>query len=210
MKLTWLGHSSFLLETSSGMRIVTDPYGQDILKHSVPKADLVTVSHEHFDHNAVDTLPQYGDILRGAKEWEAPGMHISGYVSWHDDAQGQKRGPNTVFVFEADGLKVAHLGDLGEMPTAALKEALAGLDALLIPVGGTFTVDGKQALEIIEELKPRYAVPMHYRVPGHTMNKIDDGSLFFDSVKAAGTVPVTHASELTFTEPEGIVVLENK
>lgn len=210
MKITWLGHSSFLLETSAGSKIVTDPYGQDILKHAVPKADLVTVSHEHFDHNAVDTLPQYGEVLRGAREWDAPGIHITGYACWHDEVQGQKRGPNTVFVIEADGLKIAHLGDLGEMPTPALKEALTGLDALLIPVGGTFTVDGKQALEIIKDLKPRYAVPMHYRVDGHTMYKIDDGSLFFASVEADGSIPVTHSAELTFTEPEGIVVLDNR
>lgn len=208
MKLTWLGHSSFLLETAAGTRIVTDPYQQDILPHAAPAADLVTVSHEHFDHNAADTLPRYGEILRGAKEWDTPDVRITGYASWHDEVQGKKRGPNTVFVFEADGLRVAHLGDLGEELTPELKEALSGLDALLIPVGGTFTVDGKQAVEIMEQLKPRYTVPMHYRVSAHTMTKIDDGALFFASLDKA--VPVTHASVLTFTEPEGVVVLENK
>ena len=208
MKLTWLGHSSFLLETANGTRIVTDPYDQNILAHSVPKADLVTVSHEHFDHNAVDTLPQYGEVLRGAKEWDTPDVHITGYASWHDEVQGKKRGPNTVFVFEADGLKIAHLGDLGEELSPSLKEALTDLDALLIPVGGTFTVDGKQAIDIINELKPRYTVPMHYRVSGHTMDKIDDGRLFFASLDKS--VPMTKAPALTFTEPEGIVVLENR
>lgn len=208
MKLTWLGHSSFLMETAAGTSIVTDPYGQDILPHTAPKADLVTVSHEHFDHNAVDTLPQYGEVLRGAKEWETPDVFVRGFASWHDEVQGAKRGPNTVFVFEADGLKIAHLGDLGEPLTPALKEALTGLDALLIPVGGVYTVDGEQAAEIVRELKPRYAVPMHFILPGHTMQVLDDGGKFLRSIEK--DLPVTRAAALTFTEPEGVVVLENK
>lgn len=208
MKITWLGHSSFLLETASGTRIVTDPYGQNILPHTAPKADLVTVSHEHYDHNDTGTLPQFGEILRGAKEWETSDVYIRGVACWHDDVQGKKRGPNTVFVFEADGLKIAHLGDLGEELTPALKEALTGLDALLFPVGGVYTVTGKQAADIVRTLKPRYAVPMHFKLPGHSMQVLDDENVFLEAI--GKDLPVTRASALTFTEPEGVVVLENK
>ena len=208
MKLTWLGHASFILETAAGTRIVTDPYSQDILRHTAPKADIVTISHEHHDHNDLSTLPQYGEVLRGAKEWESSDIFIHGHACWHDNENGKKRGPNTVFIFEADGLKIAHLGDLGEPLTPELREALTGLDALLLPVGGVYTIDGEQASAVVRELKPRYAVPMHYSLPGHSMQVLDDGSLFLRSLDR--DISVSHAASLSFTEPEGVIVLENQ
>ena len=208
MQITWLGHASFLLETDSGMKIVTDPYGQKIMPHYAPAADLVTVSHEHFDHADTDSLPRCGEILRGAKEWEAPGLHVQGYACWHDDVQGKKRGPNTVFVFEADGKKIAHLGDLGEPLTPALREALQDLDLLMLPVGGVYTVDGKAAAGIVEMLKPRYAVPMHYRLPEHSMQVLSGPEPFLDALGKG--IAVTKVPVITFTEPEGVLIPEKR
>lgn len=206
MKLTWLGHASFLIETDSGLKIVTDPYGQDILAHTAPRADIVTKSHEHFDHNAVDTLPGYDTLLSGEGEWHFEGLTVKGLPCFHDEVRGAKRGANTVFIFEADGQKVVHLGDLGHMPDDALLKAISGADALLIPVGGVYTVDGKQAAELIRLAAPVCAVPMHFLLPEHSMKVLDDGSLFLSSLDAS--FPVRNESELLLPAEKGVVVLK--
>ena len=155
MKLTWLGHACFLLE-ADGYRIVTDPYtgvpGYPPLSVS---AHAVFCSHGHFDHNAVDrvTLLPHQDSPFTVRE----------IASFHDDRGGTLRGGNTIRVFTADGISVAHLGDLGHPLSAEQLAAIGPVDAALVPVGGVYTLDATGAKSVCDALKPRCVLPMHYR-----------------------------------------------
>lgn len=172
MKLLYLGHACFLLTTSGGLRILIDPYepgafGGAIGYGPIPtRADVVLVTHEHADHNAVQAVPgKPRQVIRGAGTWEVDGVRIRGVSTFHDTRQGRERGPNTVFVIEADGLRIAHVGDLGHVLTPQQVQAIGPVDVLLLPVGGVFTVGPKEAWEVVEQLHPRIVVPMHYKTP---------------------------------------------
>ena len=154
MKLTWLGHSCFLLE-QDGYRIVTDPYtdveGYPSLSVS---AHAVWCSHHHFDHDAVDAVT----VLPPVK---SP-FTVREVETCHDDRGGALRGSNTVRVFTAGGVSVVHLGDLGHQLTAAQLDAIGSVDAVLVPVGGVYTVDAAGAKAVCDALHPRCVIPMHY------------------------------------------------
>ena len=205
MKITYLGHASFLLETAAGTRIVTDPYAQDILPHPVEKADVVTASHEHGDH--CDFSQVKGDyvIVNSEKAVTFLDVKITCVPCWHDEVQGKKRGHNRAYIFEADGLKVVHLGDLGEAPTPALVAACADADALLIPVGGTYTLTGEEAAAAVKALRPRLAVPMHYRCTGHSFAVISTEEPFLAALDPA--VPVHRLDALEEPFPTGVAIL---
>ena len=159
MKITWYAHSCFLVETESGSAVL-DPYAPG----SVPglrlpplEADLVLCSHEHSDHNYRE------GVKRSGKE---ASLHIEMLETFHDEKKGALRGPNTIHVLEAEGLRVAHLGDLGHRLSEAQIAALGRVDILLIPVGGHFTIGPDVAAELAEQLQPAITVPMHYRGAG--------------------------------------------
>ncbi len=175
-RLTWHGQSFFVLESAAGTRIAMDPYGA-ALGYSPPaglRADAVTVSHEHPDHNNVALLGAVGKpkILRGLtndrKGWlkideRIKDVSVRSVGTYHDDEQGRKRGLNTVFVFEVGGLRIAHLGDLGHVLNDQQLADIGSVDVVLVPVGGTFTVDGQQANRVVDQLRPRLVViPMHH------------------------------------------------
>ena len=205
MKITYLGHASFLLETAAGTRIVTDPYGQDILPHPVVKAHVVTASHEHYDH--CDYSQVKGDyvIVNTAKDVTFLDVKITCVPCWHDEVKGKKRGPNRAYIFEADGLKVIHLGDLGEAPTPALIDACSGADVLLIPVGGTYTLTGEEAAAAVKALQPKLVVPMHYRCPGHSFAVISTEEPFLAALDK--DVPVHKLDALEDPFPTGVALL---
>lgn len=165
MLITYHGHSQFTLETASGVRILTDPYDA---KTGYPlrevAADIVTVSHAHDDHAWLQKVTGQPLVIRDeGPHTPQSGIRIQGFPAWHDDAHGQKRGRVLCYVIQADGLRVVHLGDLGELPPPALAEELGTPDVLLIPVGGFYTIDAAQAAQAVEQLNPRMVIPMHYR-----------------------------------------------
>ena len=163
MKRTWLGHSTFYLTNDAGGRLVTDPVDERSLpdlKHV--DADVITVSHRHHDHCAVERVGGTPVIKESCAPETLSGFSIRGFSTFHDEVKGAKRGPNTIFLIEADGQRIAHCGDLGHMPDDAAIEALRGCDVLLIPVGGVFTVDGKTAWAITKRIAPKTVVPMHF------------------------------------------------
>ena len=205
MKITYLGHASFLLETAAGTRIVTDPYGQDILPHPVAEADIVTMSHEHYDH--CDLTQVKGDFaaVNTAEARTVGDVKITCVPCWHDEVQGQKRGRNRAYVFEADGRKIVHLGDLGEAPTPALIDACAGADVVCIPVGGAYTLTGAEAAAAVKALQPKLAVPMHYRCAGHSFAVIADEAPFLAALDK--DVPVHRLDELVEPFPCGVALL---
>lgn len=168
MIIQWIGHSSFRIRGSK--TIITDPYEGIGLDFPELKADIVTVSHGHHDHNAVQMVAGEPAVVADAGIRRVGNVSIVGYNTYHDEEKGAKRGRNVVYVINMDGIKIAHLGDLGCMPDDSIMGAITGVDVLLIPVGGNYTIDGKTAAKIVAEVKPRTVIPMHYKTPGLQVN----------------------------------------
>jgi L-ascorbate metabolism protein UlaG (beta-lactamase superfamily) len=189
MHVEWYGQSAFRL-SANGQAVAIDPFG-DVsglasrgIQFEYPpiegvQADLVLVTHEHADHNGVDAIVGDPPILRSTPgRHESPIGEVVGVASEHDPAAGTQRGPNTIFAFELDGLRVCHFGDFGQ---SALRdeqaEAIGSVDLLFIPVGGGPTIDAGQAAAIAERIAPRWVVPMHYRTPRIGFLETADGFL---------------------------------
>ncbi len=166
MKIKWLGHASFLVTSDNGTRIITDPYEPILgMKYGEIKesADIVTVSHEHGDHNNVAAVQGNPRVLRETKPVEVKGIRFSGVATYHDNSGGSERGSNVIFCFEVDGIKVCHFGDLGHMLSNEQVAGIVNVDIMMIPVGGNFTIDAKTASDIVSMLSPAVVIPMHYK-----------------------------------------------
>ena len=173
MRIEWHGHSCFRLDTAEGSAVF-DPYIDGMVPGLSPlrlTADAVYCSHGHNDHNAADRVTLTG---------RTPTFTVEALASFHDDKLGLLRGKNTVHILSAEGLRVAHLGDLGHMPGKKLLAALRGVDALLLPVGGFFTVGPAEASAIADEIGARVVIPMHYRLGGMGFAQIAELSDFTD------------------------------
>lgn len=166
MKLKWLGHACFLAEQDDYV-IALDPYAHGIVPGLWPleiEANEVLMSHDHRDHNAKNVV----DLVEGG----ISPFTVTRVESAHDDQGGAERGKNTIHVLEADGVRVAHLGDLGTMLTEEQIKQIGRLDALLVPVGGYYTIDAKQAKELAEAISPTVIIPMHYRTEHFGMDAV--------------------------------------
>jgi L-ascorbate metabolism protein UlaG (beta-lactamase superfamily) len=176
MKVQWYGHACFLIE-GQGIRLVTDPPNPDV-GYSLPQAaiDVVTVSHAHHDHNYVEGLQGNPVVVKTPGRRQVKGLQVEGYSTWHDNAGGAQRGPNLIFAWEMDGVRAAHLGDLGHLLGTETLQALGRIDLLLAPVGGVFTVDAAGAKQVVDQIQPRLVVPMHYRTPALSfkLGAVDD------------------------------------
>jgi len=164
MKIKYLAHSAFLITAENGIRIITDPYETSMeIKHGTinETADIVTVSHEHGDHNNVSAVKGNPKIVKASQE--VKGINIKAVAAAHDDKGGSRRGKNTIFCFNIDGINVCHAGDLGHELTADQVKAIGNVDVLMIPVGGFFTVDAGTATKVCEQLKPKIVIPMHFK-----------------------------------------------
>ena len=165
MKIKWLGHASFMITSDSGMKLITDPYttGGDFGYGEINEsADIVTVSHDHFDHNNIAAVRGNPEVVKGAVTVEIKGIAINGIPSYHDEAGGKKRGQNTIFCFGVDGIRVCHLGDLGHLLSDKQVSEIGTTDILIVPVGGYYTIDGKVATQVCDQLRPRVIIPMHW------------------------------------------------
>lgn len=164
LTIRWWGQACFSI--SDGTRtVLADPFPADF-GYKVPEveAQVVLVTHEHRDHNAVDTVRGNPAVLRGPGRHEAAGLSILGVPAFHDAEHGAKRGPNTLFTWEMAGLKLAHVGDLGHVLTDEQVVALAApVDVLMIPVGGYYTIDAVQAVQVARQLQARVILPMHVK-----------------------------------------------
>jgi L-ascorbate metabolism protein UlaG (beta-lactamase superfamily) len=216
MRIQWFGQSAFRLATDDAT-VVIDPMGDVAalaarggLKLEYPpiegiRADLVLVTHEHADHNGVDRIEGNPVVVRStAGRFDSPAGEVVAIASEHDDVAGTKRGPNTIFVFELGGVRVAHFGDFGQR---ALRDeqaaAIGALDLLLVPIGGGPTLDAEQAAQVVERLRPRWIVPMHYRT--HRVDWLEPPDAFlermanvlrlpspeFDTAELPGDTPLT-------------------
>ena len=164
MDITYFGHSSFRIHGKSAT-VITDPFDSDGVGLKFPKhaeADIVTVSHEHKDHNAVDQVEGVPIIVRGPGEYEIKGVGIVGVGTYHDEQKGKERGKNTVYRIEIDGLSIVHTGDLGHMLLSDDIDRLDGVNILMVNVGGVHSLDATKAIQLINEIEPSVIIPMHY------------------------------------------------
>lgn len=166
MKIIWHGHSCF--EVRDSVTVVMDPHdGKSIgIKAPLLKADIVLVTHDHFDHNCVRIVRGEPSVMKEPGEKVLRGVKVTGIPTFHDQDGGAKRGRNIIYRFEIDGVRFCHCGDLGHMLTDEQARAIGPVDILFIPVGGVFTIDGKEARNLVSKLRPRIAVPMHFRCGG--------------------------------------------
>jgi len=168
MKVKWLGHSCFLITSKDGIRIITDPYavGEGINYSPIKEtADIVVVSHEHDDHNNVSAVQGKPEVVKGDGIKTAKGIQFRGIATYHDANKGKQRGPNIVFCFTLDDMKLCHLGDLGHVLTQEQIEEVGVIDILFIPVGGFFTIDAADASRVCDQLAPKVIIPMHFKTP---------------------------------------------
>ena len=167
MKVKWLGHAAFLITSDERTKIVTDPYqsGQFGLDYSKIEdaADIVVVSHEHADHNYVKGVPGSPQVVKGRGTHSVKGIEFKGIASYHDDRGGSQRGPNIIFCFTVNGLRLCHLGDLGHMLSGQQLAEIGEVDVLLTPMAGNFTIDAATASHILDQIKPRVVIPMHFK-----------------------------------------------
>jgi len=171
MQIIWKGQSCFQIISqvakSTQVSIVTDPFSKEIgLRFPKTKADIVLVSHGHYDHNNVKAVEGDFFLIDGPGEYEVKGVFVQGIASWHDNSKGKERGENTIYVIETEGLRVCHLGDLGQSElTSEQLEAIGAIDILMVPVGGVYTISAKEAVKIISQIEPKITIPMHYLIP---------------------------------------------
>jgi len=213
MKINHLGHSCFKVRCKD-LNILIDPYDNSIgLKMPKVRADIVLVTHHHFDHDNVSVAGKDALIIDGPGEYEAKGVFIYGREAFHDDQEGAALGTVTMYLIEEDKIRLAHLGDLGQKKlTKDQLEFLDNVDILLIPVGGQYTINASEASNIINEIEPRIVIPMHYGFPGlKSGKKLDPVDNF---VKEIGLSP-EKMDELKITEKTlsanelKLVLLEN-
>jgi len=171
--LAYFGHSTFLITAPDGTTILTDPFDRSV-GYPMPdvQPSVVTVSHEHFDHNYVQMAKGNPKVIRGlkdgGKDWaqvreQVGKVTITTVPTYHDGTKGSQRGKNAIFVFAMDGLRLAHLGDLGHVLAEDQVKAVGQVNVVLIPVGGFYTIDAKEADRVLAQLRPQIAIPMHFR-----------------------------------------------
>ena len=196
MKITYLAHSAFLITAEDGTRIMTDPYtaGGDIHYGPIDEpADVVTVSHDHFDHNNTRAVPGASDVLTAPGK--AGGISFRCVATHHDESGGSQRGDNNMFCFTVDGVNVCHAGDLGHTLSPEQIDDTGRVDVLFIPVGGYYTIDATAASRVCEQLRPGIAIPMHYKT-----DRIDFPIAGVDGfLKGKGNVTRLDASEVEIT-----------
>ena len=184
MKIQYLGHSCFRLISEGGTAVITDPYDSNMVGLALPKlsCDVVTISHHHGDHDYVEGVRGNPALLEGAVAVAADDVAITSLHSYHDDKKGKLRGENFVFCFLIDGIKVVHMGDIGEVDDQ-LAAQIHGCDVLLLPVGGVFTVDARGAKAYVDKIQPKIVIPMHYKTDKHKfdLGTLDEFVKLFDS-----------------------------
>ena len=207
MDITFLGHSSFKLKGKTAS-VITDPYNSEIgLEFPKQQADIVTISHFHSDHNAADLVAGEHFLVSGPGEYEIKGIKIVGVNSFHDDKKGAERGKNIIFSFQIDGLRICHLGDLGQKELGSEQiEEIGSVDILLVPVGGTYTIDASEAAKVAAALEPKIVIPMHYLEPG-LATKLDPADKFLKEMGVESPSIQTKISIAKDKLPEEMAVI---
>lgn len=167
MEIKYLGHASFLLRTKTG-KVITDPFDPKVvgLKYPKQEADIVTISHQHQDHNYLQGTSEGTLVLDWPGEFEKNSIRIFGFQSYHDKEKGAQRGENILYKIDTEDMSVLHCGDLGLIPDDNFIDKLGDVDVLMIPVGGFYTIDAAEAVKVIHKIEPSIVIPMHYQTEG--------------------------------------------
>lgn len=170
MVITWYGQACFKIQ-SGELVIAIDPFAKEIgLTPPRFRADFVLITHSHRDHANQEAIGGEPFVITGPGEYEMKGVYVRGIATFHDTEQGMQRGMNTIYGISVEELSLVHLGDFGEYELREeTLDAIGNVDVLMIPVGGVYTIDGKQAARVVRQLSPRYVIPMHYKIPGLTV-----------------------------------------
>ncbi len=208
MIIKWLGHASFLLE-SAGIKLLTDPFNAEIgYQPYKEKVDIVTVSHEHWDHNAVDTLSGNPRVIRETGLSTIDDINILGISSFHDTKQGRERGLNTIFKISSENLDIVHLGDLGHVLSDRQIVEIGNVDIILVPVGGRYTVDAEAAYEVVEQLQPNIIIPMHFLTPDVSLQELAPVEAFTAKFPRVIKKPFLEISKEALTSEARLIVLD--
>lgn len=216
-KLTWAGQACFELSVAPSKdlsaTIVIDPFEEKIgLKLPNITADVLLVTHQHYDHNNVKAIKGSPFIIDGPGEYEIKGIFVQGIDSFHDEVYGKERGKNTIYTIEAEDIRFCHLGDLGQKElTDDQLEKIGHVDVLMIPVGGTYTISSAEAPKIIGQIEPKMVIPMHYELPKLTI-KLDSVNAFLKAIGKSNGEPMDKLTVKISTLPKDkdmeIVVLK--
>lgn len=214
MEITHLGHASFKIR-GKHTTIVTDPFNPEIVGLKFPKipADIVTVSHQHEDHNFLERILENPVLIGGPGEYEIKGVRIIGIATYHDAAKGSQRGKNTIYRIEMDGIFLVHCGDLGHKLDDGQIDQLGDVDLLMMPVGGVYTISAKEATEIVHRLEPKIVIPMHYNTSSLNQSAFGELAEVSDFLKEMGREGIKPQPKLTITKEKlsietTVVVLE--
>ena len=207
MQIQYYGHSCFKITTKPAGRateeviVFLDPFGKEVgLRPAQGQANIVLVSHDHHDHNNVAALKGGPVVIDTPGEYSALGINIIGTDTLHDNQEGKVRGHNTAFILESEELKICHLGDLGTDLSGKQLDEIDGVDILMIPIGGYYTIDGKKAAEIVRKIEPAIIIPMHYRMPGTNPDlKFEDEKKFCDEM---GNCPKEKVAKLNIKKKD--------
>ncbi len=213
VEINYLGHSSFRIRGKQ-KTVVTDPFDERVGKFPPDvNADIVTVSHDHADHNQTDKVHGSPFVVHGPGEYEVGGVSIIGIATFHDDKNGEERGNNNVYVIEIDELRIAHLGDLGHKLAQDQLEEMGRIDILLVPTGGVYTIDAKTAAEVTKQVDPWVVIPMHYQAPNRKLSEqLAEVGEFLKEIGKPEVVPAPKYSVSADRLPEElqVIVLERK
>lgn len=216
MKIKWYGHAAFLVTTDRGIKIILDPYesgaygGQLAYGKIKDQADIALTSHDHADHNDTKSLPGSPQVVKGIGLKNIKGITIKGISTYHDPSKGSERGTNTIFNLQVDSVQVCHLGDLGHVLSEEELSEIGPVDILLIPVGGYFTIDAEEATRVVDQVKPKVVIPMHFKTEkvGFPIAPVEDFIKGKPALKRSGTSEVTF-DKASLPQKTEIVVLEH-
>lgn len=192
MNIQYYGHSCFKITTKPAGRgqedvtIFIDPFDKAVgLRPPQGSADLVLVTHDHHDHNNVEAIKGEPYVIDIPGEYSVKGINIVGMKTFHDKKQGAERGDNTIYIFETEEMRICHMGDLCHNLSEKELELINGVNVLMIPIGGKYTLDGKEAVDVIKKIEPEIVIPIHYKINGSTVD-VDDEKKF---CKEIGSCP---------------------
>jgi len=194
MHIIWHGQSFFQIQTSLNKgeqtTLAIDPFDESTgLKPPSFQADVLLITHDHHDHNNKKAIKGTPFLIEGPGEYEVKEIAIQGVPSFHDEEEGKKRGPNTLYLIEMEEMKVCHLGDFGQKElTEDQLEQIGDIDVLMVPVGGEYTLDAKGAAHVISQIEPKIVIPMHYAIPKLKI-KLDEVDKFLKEVGKKSVVP---------------------
>jgi L-ascorbate metabolism protein UlaG (beta-lactamase superfamily) len=199
MQIIWHGQACFQIISSQGrnhqVNIIIDPFDES-LGLRVPKleADILLVTHQHYDHNNIKAVSANPVLVSGPGEYEIKEVFIQGIPSFHDAVRGKERGPNTIYTIESEEIRLCHLGDLGQKElTSDQIEQIGQVDILMIPIGGVYTISAKEAVKVMSQIEPNIIIPMHYQIPKLKL-KLDGLDKFLKTMGIKSITPLPKLS----------------